>query len=330
MQNRKKVQKQSNARKAGRSTRKRNSRRNNKASRLGIYTNEAFERAGLGVRGFASDAPIAVSDDLQQFVRFERGSKDSNLMITCCIPLYQICSNRFTTSLVTGGLSQDGTSNFASVSLGATGGTDSSSTADVDRTYLSPVLLLQGTSFVRYAIRKMKFIYEPQSPTTTTDRMIFAFANDPNHPNINPTGDVPTQSNLLALSDSVAFAPWRSWSLDVSKSVNQNLLYTFEEDNSPAENRFTFFGAIGCVPSVQPTVATPTTIYGILYGCFTIEFREFCPLIEGFTPTTRSLLRKRGFRKTCSDPECKSCQRKCLNKITSTDKVEKAKALDCK
>jgi len=323
MQKQKKVNKRSNNRRAGKSRSRKGA--NSQNANWITFSNKQerrFDRVNKNLlqRGFASTAPIAVSDDLQQYVHFERGSKDSNLIVSCCIPFYQICSNSFTTSLVTGGLSRDGTTNFASVGLGSLGGTITSGGLDVDTGYLSPVLKLQGTSFVRYGVRKCQFIYEPQSPTTGTDRMVFAYANDPNHPNVNPTDSSPTQASLLALSDSVAFAPWRSWSLDVSKSVNQNLLYTFEESTLSLENRFTFFGAIGCVPSNQPLVATPVTVYGILYACIVIEFREFCPLVEDFTPSTFSLIKRKGYKKPCSDPECKACQKKCIKTLTPKEK----------
>lgn len=317
MQNRKRVRKQS----------KNSSKANKKRKTVQSNPARSTGRGRYWNSGFTGSAPVAVSNDLQQYVTFNRGGSDSSLRVQCCIPLYQICSSSYAGSTLTiGGLSRDSSTNFASVKLGATGGVDNSSTTDVVQFYLSPVLQLQGTSFVRYAIKKLQFIYEPQSPTTISDRMIFAYANDPEHPMIQPNGDIPTQASLLALSDSVAFAPWRSWSLDVTKSVSQNLLYTSNDSNAESDNRFTYFGAIGCVPSVEPSSTTPVTVYGILYGCIEIEFREFCPLIEGFTPSTLSLIKKQRFRKLCSNPECKACSRECAK--NSAQKVGESKKFE--
>jgi len=326
MQNKKKVQKRSKARKASRSRQR--GRNNQSDSWFQPLTKRQRVIASRANNGFTSSAPIAVSNDLQQFVTFDRGSKENTLRMSCCIPLYQICSNSYAASnLNIGGLSRDSSTNFASVSIGALGGTESDSTTDVNQLYLSPVLQLQGSSFVRYAMTKCMFVYEPQSPTTVSDRLVFAYANDPDHPMINPDGTIPSQATLLALSDSVAFAPWRSWSLDVSKTVRQDLLYTSPDSTNPDLNRFSYFGAIGCVPSIEPTSNTPVTVYGILYGCFEIEFREFCPLIQGFTPSTLTRIKSSGYTKRCSDPKCKACVKLCLNKATTLkENVGDAKA----
>ena len=132
-------------------------------------------------------APIAVSDDLQQFVHFGQGSKDSSLRVHMCIPLYQVNSNYFTTSLVRGSLSTSTTDSFPYVDLSAIQGIYNSISGDTVKSYSNRVLGDIGSAFVRYRVTKCKFIYEPQSPTTVNDRLVFAFAADPEHPLIKGT-----------------------------------------------------------------------------------------------------------------------------------------------
>jgi len=285
------------------------------------------QRRGKGRRGESlSSAPVAVSDNLQQFVRFAGGKNSSNLRVSTILPLFQICSNsRASSADVIGSFlvtTSSASEQFDSICLSSTVGlhnpvVDTETIVD----YISPILQLLGTAFVRYKIDECRFIYEPQSSTTVDDRLVFAFAEDPDHPLIvPPDGEQPTtQDNLLALSTSVAFAPWRSWSLDVSRSVKQDLLYTFNESGNDT-NRFTFFGSMGCVSSKLYTGTTVSpTVYGVLYMRVTFEFVEFCPIIRGFTPTTtavqtvqRSRVRKRcRLVKGASTSSCKEDDERC-------------------
>jgi hypothetical protein len=185
--------------------------------------------------------------------------------------------------------------------------------------YLSPIFKLIATAFVRYRVLQLKFIYEPQSATDIKDRLIFAYANDPLHPMIRQSESTATQANLLALSDSVAFAPWRSWSLDVSSEVKQDLLYTYDQASTQTtDDRFHFFGAMGCLASVNPTTATVSPVYGILYAKLQFELVEFCPLIEGFTASTFKKLERSGYQKPCHNVDCKKCTKKCIEKAPYT------------
>lgn len=225
------------------------------------------------------------------------------------------------------------TGNVINVELSSTGGeTIGLIGSETIFDYISPVFKLLGNCFVRYQIKGLKFIYEPQSTTTVEDRLVFAYANDPNHPMIGPGS---SQANLLALSDSVAFAPWKGWSLDVTTEVSQNLLYTASLTNSPLDDRFIKFGAIGCLGTFVPTVITTPTVYGILYARLTIEFREFCPLLVGFTPTLSSALPIRPVKEKagkvkvkeidpapCESKKCNLSNYKSLHEISSKELVE--------
>lgn len=261
-----------------------NNKNSNKNSRRGRKRQQVRSKKSLS----RTSAPIAVSDDLQQNVSFKTGRSDGSLLMTACVPLYQICSNSFDTiTSYRGGFTQSGlaTANFPYVGLSCNGGHYIVGTTDSLVNYLSPVFQLLSNVFTRYRVLKCKFIYEPQSATTVADRLVFAYANDPQHPLVQQAQATATQSKLLACQDSVAFMPWRSWELDVSSNVKQDLLYTYNQSTTTsADNRFNMFGSMGCVPSVTYTSTQLPIIYGILYAELTFEFIEFCPLLTSFTP----------------------------------------------
>jgi hypothetical protein len=95
---------------------------------------------------------------------------------------------------------------------------------------------------------------------------------------------------MLALEDSVAFAPWTAWEMDISQSVKQDLLYTYNADTtSLLDNRFSKFGIIGCIASNEPSTLTAVKVYGILYGDFEFDFYEYCPTISSFTASLLAL-----------------------------------------
>ncbi len=297
-----------------------NKRKNGKPPRK----NKSYTSRKTG-GGMVGNAPIAVSDDLQQYVRFSAGGRDGRLCVDACIPLYQINSNYHDgTNLIKGGLSLSPTNSFPYAALTAVGGFYGGGGSDVDKDYISPIFNFLGSTFVRYRTSRCEFIYEPQSTTTVADRLVFAFANDPEHPKIKSTPAAASQSNFLALQDSVAFAPWRAWSLDVSQIVNPNgEYYTYNQDSTTElDNRFLAFGAIGCLASVEPSSTTAMTIYGILYARIKFEYYELCPIAS-----STSLLKqaKALAPVNCGDQNCKKCMRKCIHEkdTTCTNSVHK-------
>jgi hypothetical protein len=269
---------------------KTNSKNNFRVSsrKAGRVKNRNRQRKNRSKRIFTSNAPLAVSDDLQQSVVFRPGTKESSLKMTACIPLYQICSNGRASSANTyGSLIGYGSAGYPKMMLSSTEGHTIISSDDVLVNYISPVFKLIAKAFVRYRVDSCEFLYEPQSTATVEDRLVFAYASDPLHPRIMAnTPSNSNQANLLALSDSIAFMPWKSWVMDVSSEVKQDLLYTFNQSLGVSDNRFNMFGCIGCVSSTlfEGTTVAPR-IYGILYARLTFEFVEFCPLISGFTPS---------------------------------------------
>lgn len=267
-----------------------NRKRNRKANKNNTNQNKRRKVATVSTapkkKRMRGNAPAAVSDDLQQFVRFMPGSKESHLKVCARVPLYFVNSNYHDgTNLIRGGLSLTSTNSFPYIALSSITGIYAGGGTDVVKNYISPVFNLIGSAFTRYKIKGCKFLYEPQSSTQTSDRLVFAYANDPEHPLIKATPAAASQGKLLALADSMSFAPWKTWELDVSQEVNQDLLYTYNQDNTETDNRFNMFGSIGCIPSVEPTSTTAMTVYGVLYAELCFEFVEFCPIIQGFTPT---------------------------------------------
>lgn len=156
--------------------------------------------------------------------------------------------------------------------------------------FLSPALDLEASSFTRYRCKRLRFQYCPQSGTNTTQRMVFAYANDPSHPLV--TSTAPSQAQLESVSDSIPFAPWKPWTMDVTKNLDtRTWLYTYDsttvgtvQDNNL--DRFNALGAIGCMASANGTVTTGD-VFGVLYMIADLEFKEFCPI----SVTRPSLLR---------------------------------------
>lgn len=219
-------------------------------------------------------APVAVSEDLQQYTRFA-GSGDRLRMRTCAA-ISQIMRKGDTGNALQDPSTLDC---YCSLQLNLTQPAGLTSAGTKQNTeYISPVFDLIASAFVRYRMLSLKFHYEPQSSATTTERLVFAFADDPMHP-ILWNATIPSQQGLLALSDSVAFAPWRSWSMDVSHRVQDQLFYTFTDPSTTVGSlveRFSDFGVLSCITSDISTGETAAC--GILYMEAEVELVEFCPI----------------------------------------------------
>jgi hypothetical protein len=169
--------------------------------------------------------------------------------------------------------------------------------------YISPVFYLLAEMFARWKVNRLMFHYTPQSSTTVNGRAVFAFADDPVHPVLNPDmstdisgpagpDDIPTTTSLLSLGDTMAFAPWLPWTLDVSKTVGQNELYTdaavgwtasdanYSVTNTevlgfPAAMRQWALGSLSCA-----TLTTEASSFdgGVLWMEIDVSLIEFCPI----------------------------------------------------
>lgn len=253
--------------------------RNNKGkggSRLKRKANLPSARVRGGNTGMLG-APVGVSSDIQQYTKFSAGRSSDSLRMRSCAAICQV--NRETSTTNGTGMAFPGGNNALSCQLNLTqpavlsnGGTK----VNVD--FTSPVFDLIASAFVRYRVNGLKFHYEPQAAATTSERLVFAFAEDPMHPLLwNAT--VPTQSKLLALSDSIAFAPWRSWTMDVSRRLVDQSFYTFTDPSTTVASfaeRFSDFGVISLVTSsVSQAQVSPC---GVLYMEIDLELIEFCPI----------------------------------------------------
>lgn len=217
-------------------------------------------------------APAGVSQDLQQFTNFSAG-RNGGIRMHSCVAIYQV---QKTTTNANGSALDGPGLQVVSAQLNLTdpkGYDTSGNVTSVE--YVSPVYDLIASSFVRYRINRLVFHYEPQASATDSQRLVFAFANDPTHPIIwDPT--FPTEAGLLSLSDSVAFMPWRSWSMDVTSRVTKDRLYTYVEPTlvDVTVARFSDFGSIGC----RTTGTGSNQIGGVLYMELDVELEEFCPI----------------------------------------------------
>jgi hypothetical protein len=165
---------------------------------------------------------------------------------------------------------------------------------------------------------------------------------------------VATQLNLLAMSDSMAFAPWLPWSLDVSGRVRQNELYTAilgQRLTATAANAPDFFSAsvaglssafrqscLGCLSASTLTTEATAFVGGIVWMKLSINLIEFCPVsLTAAVPPQLSLRRPkrsseclgccegkkglRGIQQKCSVPSQEtdsSCQ------VSEPDKIGKS------
>ena len=292
--------------------------RNRRGRKAKNNNNQQRAKPGRGRFWNESLAPAAVSDNIQQYVTFSGGKGKSSLTMSALVPLAQICSNGHDgTDPISGGFQvlNPQTSNLVNVDyleLSVLGARNETIAVNDDDTiaWISPVFKYEALLFTRYRVKSLEFVYEAQSATDIHDRLVFAYAEDPNHPLITPdeTSSPNIQENLLALENSVAFAPWRTWSMDVSDVCRSDLLYTAAQTDSV--ERLTNFCAIGCIPSTTYTSTQAVTVYGILYIRATIEFTEMCPIAQNLAFSSVQLA-KAGYKRDCKDPDCKRCSKTC-------------------
>lgn len=219
-------------------------------------------------------ASVAVSDDIQQFTRFLPGNHNSIRMHTCAA-IAQV--QRSVSNAVGGALNQvNGVYVTTQLNLTEPAGLTATGAKQACE-YVSPVFDLIASAFVRYKVKRLKFIYEPQCATTVAERLVFAFAEDPMHPVLwNAT--VPTQSAILGLADSVAFAPWRSWTMDVTEKLKDQEFYTFTDPSTSVASFAERFSDFGAISIITDTVGATDIVSGVLYMETIVELIEFCPI----------------------------------------------------
>jgi hypothetical protein len=234
-------------------------------------------RARKGARFAVSQmqgAPAGVSQDLQQFTRFLPGSNPEGIKMHTCVPLVQV--ERASTLSGGGGLFPgSGSTEAMAVQLNLTNPRWRGASSEFAADYVSPVFDLIASAFVRFRISKLVFHYEPQASATTDERLVFAFAADPAHPVL--WSSTVTQSGLLSVADSVAFAPWRAWSMDVTCKLDDQLFYTFYPTGAASlTERFSDFGVMALLTSSASQ--SSALLCGVLYAEIVVELDEFCPI----------------------------------------------------
>jgi hypothetical protein len=157
--------------------------------------------------------------------------------------------------------------------------------------WISPHLPLMSLAFDRYRVASLEFVYEPQSTAVISDRLVFAWTDDPSHPFLsaegqNVTATTASQLQALVTTDSVAFMPWKSWTLKVPVSSEPRFMYAPETTSDL--NRFYSFGSMTCVASTS-SVTPVAAIYGILYVRLVIDLFDPVPIVSSVSTLVESL-----------------------------------------
>jgi len=165
--------------------------------------------------------------------------------------------------------------------------------------WISPHVPLLSLAFDRYRMVDCAFHYEPQAAATVSDRLVFAWTDDPSHPFLSAasasgSATPPSQLEALVTQDSVAFMPWKEWSLRVPVATDARFLYASQVSTGfdEAVNRFYSFGSMTCVGSAAPSI---TVQYGVLYIALTIDLFDPVPIVSdvsAFLPALHATRRK--------------------------------------
>jgi len=171
----------------------------------------------------------------------------------------------------------------------------SSPVAGTVGSFVSPHIPLLALAFDKYSVRRLAFHCEPQAATSVSDRLVFSWTEDAAHPFLGPintdtqAAQIPTQLDLLVTKDSVAFAPWRPWSLPVPVDSTPRFTFTAGDNGTQvaAELRLSTIGALSCVSS-----AGSAATYGILYASMEVDLIDPVPLFQTVNlPSLLSLMR---------------------------------------
>jgi hypothetical protein len=263
--------------------------------RKGKKKSSAPPKKSKGGRGYGNGlvaAPAAMSSFMKQKITF--GGK-RHLPLEFILPIATI--GQSSTSGQTSAIIDGAGTPLTGMQLNLTHvkGQLNAGGEDFAAEFTSQVLDLLGSAFAKFRIKKCRFHYRPQSGTNSTQELVFAFSSDPVHPLVYNVagGTIPTTSGLLGLPDSIPFAPWAPWDMDVSGTLNK----TFEFYNASSSNnegatsnaitRFDSFGSIACIASTASTTTAVT--YGVLYMSGELDLIELSPI----STTRPTLLLKR-------------------------------------
>jgi hypothetical protein len=272
----------------------------------GASRSQRMPRARTGM----TTAPAAVSGRAKMSFNFSGSNGGQHLVAGATLPFCFLGSDMFSNGMIlsTGA----GTSAPAAVclinpqNLVGTQKDAADPPTLVAARWLAPQVSLMTIAFDRYRVSGLEFIYEPCAPTSTVDRLVFAYAEDPIHPVLSgitagAATTVPAQTDLLITPNSVSFAPWISWNLRVPVEKRDQDFYVTLDGTSAfaATARQVFHGVVACRSST--TVAAIT--YGILYARVIYELIDPVPVVGTIAPITRAVLEARGPLKRSSRPD---------------------------
>jgi len=263
---------------------------------------------GTSSRTVSTTAPAGVSTNRRMTLSYSSGMVGgrSSLKISACVPLCEVGNDAFNNGLF---IQHSTTAFYASTAqldpTAIPNTLSASATTPIPvaaSNWISPHVPLLSVAFDRYRITGLTFHYEPQSTTTVADRLVFAWTDDPVHPFLSPfSGLVPPQLDLLVTQDSMAFAPWKPWSLQLPVSSEPKYLYQPDSSGPSVSDRFSAFGCFSCVGSAAPS---SQILYGILYASVQMEFFDPVPIVAA--PVLSNFLSHRArFRKPESKEEKK-------------------------
>lgn len=254
----------------------------------------AKRRGGGTARSGMSGAPVAVSDFLQQSTRFSSTNGGRSLVMHVQAPLALIgrdASTSLAALFVRNSATSLTSTNYFQLTFNPIAGVGYQVTGASEEYgyWINPIWSLIAACFVRYKVLKFKFIYQPQSAATTDDQLVFAFAADPYHPVIGPSAGTVGNSNLLSVADSMPFMPWREWELDVTEAFQGDQPFYCRPPSGASVSSATRLSSAG-VFACTGTGSKSAITYGVLYGCISLEFQEFCPQVTGEDIPMLSLL----------------------------------------
>jgi len=181
----------------------------------------------------------------------------------------------------------------------------------------SPQLGLQALAFSKYKMSRLGFAYQPQgqtfqqTPDTLAEsRLRFCFTADPTHPVLGLLGYRGTgtidYSLLTETPNSVQFAEWNAWNLDVKDfhtdwlNINVPRFVPETIDVSPgnvAETRQECLGAITIMDSNGLSTSRVVMPHGELWWHGEILFSDPSPLLVTYVPPAfRAMLTAVGSR----------------------------------
>jgi hypothetical protein len=264
-----------------------------------------------------SAAPLAVSRSGRSQIAYSAVSVAgmAGMRVSATVPICEIGNDAFNNGLFVQGSGTNAAQSSTTCSLAPYEMVSTQNATSVPNFFLSnwisPHVPLLAVAFDRYRAVSLQFHYEPQSAATVADRLVFAWTDDPGHPFLSTAGSfiadaTPTQLQLLVTKDSVAFMPWKDWSLTVPVATDMRFLNlpsadlgSGDLDLDTAESRLALFGSMSCVGSAAPSTAIQ---YGVLYATLVLDLFDPVPIVSSVNALLVSIAGHRKSRRARPHP----------------------------